>query len=166
MAPGVRSAVTLSVLCVLLAVAAIWGWSAATDPLPAKVDTAICVDKEFPAGTKVFPQDVTVSVYNAGTREGLAGRVMALLTEDGFNEGTSGNVEARVDTVQIWTLEPENPAVALIATRFGEDVDIERRNPPGVGVAVVVGDGFEDLVEGKKTVVVEADAEICSPPVV
>jgi len=165
MSEGMRSAVTLSVLGVLLVVAALWGWSAATDPLPGKVDTPLCVTKVVPSGEKVFPQDVTVSVYNASDREGLAGRTMQLLTDEGFAEGTSGNVTARIDVVQIWTVEPKSPAVRLVASRFGADVEIERRNPPGVGVAVVVGDDFQDLVKGRKTVIAESDSEICSPPI-
>lgn len=166
LARGVRSAITLTVLCLVLVVAALWGWRAATEPLPAKVDTPICVEKTFSSGAKVFPQDVTVSVYNAGTRSGLAGRTMQQLTDAGFAEGISGNVKADVPVVQIWTLEPENPAVKLVASRLGNDVDVERRNPPGVGVAVVVGDGFVDVVDGAKSVIVTSDAEICSPPVV
>lgn len=165
MVEGARSAITLSALGLLLALAALWGWSAATKPLPAKVDTPICVDHDVAAGTKVFPQDVTVSVFNAGTREGLAGRTMQLLTDDGFAEGTMGNVSARVGVVQIWTLEPGSPAVRLVASRLGPGVEIERRDPPGVGVAVVVGDGFRDLVEGRRSTVAESDATICSPPV-
>ena len=166
LAQGARSAITLAVLCLALVVAALWGWQAATEPLPAKVDTPICVAKQVPAGSKVFPQDVTVSVYNAGSREGLAGRTMRQLTDDGFAEGSSGNVKADVAVAQIWTLEPDNPAVLLVASRLGKDVEIERRNPPGPGVAVVVGDGFDDLVDGRRTVTAEADAEVCSPPVV
>lgn len=165
MPEGARSAITISALGLLLVVAALWGWSAATDPLPAKVDTPICVDRTVEAGTKVFAQDVTVSVYNAGTREGLAGRTMQLLTDDGFAEGNSGNVSARVDVVQIWTLDPQNPAVQLVASRLGKDVEIERRDGPGAGVSVVVGDAFRDLVEGRRSVVAQDDATICSPPV-
>ncbi|MBI2245763.1 MAG: LytR C-terminal domain-containing protein [Nocardioides sp.] len=165
MPQGARSAITISALGLLLVVAALWGWSAATDPLPAKVDTPICVDRTVAAGTKVFAQDVTVSVYNAGTREGLAGRTMQLLTDDGFAEGNSGNVSARVEVVQIWTLDPKNPAVQLVASRLGPDVEIERRDGPGAGVSIVVGDGFQDLVEGRRSVQAEDDATICSPPV-
>src|SRR4051812_10123308 len=114
-----RSAITMGVLGLLLLVAGAWGWTAATEPLPGKVDSPICVKQRIPAGKKIFPQDVTVSVYNAGTREGLAGHTMALLTAEGFAEGRSGNVatKARVARVQVWTLQPRSPAVQLVASR-------------------------------------------------
>ncbi len=167
MSQGARTATTLSVLGLLLVVAAAWGWSAATDPLPGKVDTAVCVDRTVTEGEKVFPQDVTVSVYNAGNREGLAGRVMRELTDAGFHEGSSGNAAptVRVPVAQIWTLEPRNPDVRLVASRLGRNVDVQRREPVGHGVTVVVGDGFTEVREGREAVVARADATICSPPV-
>lgn len=167
MGQGARTAITISVLGLVLVVAAVWGWSAATDPLPQKVDTAICVHRTIAEGEKVFPQDVTVSVYNAGTRDGLAGRVMQELTDAGFHEGTSGNAAptVRVPDVQIWTLEPQDPDVLLVASRLGDSVRIERREPVGFGVTVVVGDAFTEVSEGRRAVVARADATICSPPV-
>jgi hypothetical protein len=167
MRQGARSAITITVLLVLLAVAAVWGWSAATEPLPGKVDTPICVQRSVKAGTKVFPQDVAVSVYNASTRDGLAGRTMKLFTDAGFVKGSSGNVSARppVSTSAIWTADPGSPAVRLVASRLGKGVRVVRRDAPGVGVAVVVGQGFTKLVPGKRAVVAADDAEICSPPV-
>ncbi|GAW50342.1 MULTISPECIES: LytR C-terminal domain-containing protein [unclassified Nocardioides] len=167
MTQGVRSAITLAVLGVLLLAAALWGWNATMKPLPAKVDTPICVQEDVPAGTKVFPEDVTVSVYNAGSREGLAGRTMALFTDSGFHEGNSGNVtpDQPIRGSAIWTDDPTSPAVLLVASRLGPDVDIERRDPPGVGVVVVVGDDFEDLVKGRRATKATEDSEICSPPV-
>jgi len=167
MSRGVRSAITISVLVVILAVAAVWGWSAATEPLPAKVDTPICSPRTVAAGDKVYPQDVTVSVYNAGTREGLAGRVMKSFTDDGFAEGNSGNAPSgsKVPVVSIWTTEPQNPAVLLVASRLGGNVDIERRSGVGAGVTVVVGDGFTTLAKGRNSVVATQDAQVCSPPV-
>jgi LytR cell envelope-related transcriptional attenuator len=166
MAEGARSAITLAALGLLLLIAIVWGWNAATEPLPAKVDTPVCTDRSIAAGEKVFPQDVTVSVYNAGTREGLAGRVMQTLHDDGFAEGSSGNTStARVDAVAIWTTEPSSPAVLLVASRFNDQVDIQRREGIGAGVTVVVGDGFTHLVKGHRSVVADEDAEICSPPV-
>jgi hypothetical protein len=167
MSQGARSAITISILAVVLAIAALWGWSAATDPLPGKVDTPVCVDRAVEAGTKVFPEDVTVSVYNAGTREGLAGRTMQLFDDAGFAQGKSGNAQTRerVARAEIWTLEPRSPAVRLVASRLGPGVEIERREPPGVGVSVLVGDGFTDLAQGRRAVTAAADVTICSPPI-
>jgi hypothetical protein len=169
MTQGVRSAITISVLGLLLVIAAVWGWSAATEPLPGKVDTPICVQEPVPAGTKVFPEEVTVSVYNAGTRDGLAARTMQLFTDTGFSEGNSGNVTTAqpVRVAAIWTDDPASPAVLLVASRLGPDVEIERRDPPGVGVGVVVvvGDDFTDLVKGRRAASSDEDSQICSPPV-
>jgi hypothetical protein len=155
------------VLGVVLVVAALWGWNAATEPLPAKLDTPVCVTRTVSSGDKVFPPDVTVSVYNAGTREGLAGRVMQSFIDDGFAEGNSGNTASgtKVTDVEIWTEEPTSPAVLLVASHLGDGVDVQRRDGLGAGVTVVVGDEFTKLVKGEKSVVADDDTEICSPPV-
>lgn len=166
MTRGVRTAITLGVLCVVLAVAAVWGWTATTKPLPGKVDSPICVDTSVAAGDKVFPEQVTVSVYNAGEREGLAGRTMQLLTDTGFAEGNSGNAtDAKVTDVAIWTDQPDNPDVLLVASWLGADVEIDDHKGLGAGVTVIVGDDFTDLVKGRRAVTADADAQICSPPV-
>jgi hypothetical protein len=167
MTKGVRSAITITVLGLLVAGAAIWGWSAATEPLPDKADPPLCEGRHIDSGTKVFPQDVTVSVFNAGTREGLAGRTMQLLTDRGFAAGSDGNVTTKrpVHNVQIWTSDPHNVAVRLVASRFPANLRIVRRDPPGVGVVVVVGDDFTRPVKGKRSMVARDDTEICSPPV-
>jgi LytR cell envelope-related transcriptional attenuator len=166
MTQAMRTTVTLLGLGVLLAVAAVWGWNAAMKPLPAKVDAALCVSTPISAGEKVYPQQVTVSVYNAGRREGLAGRTMQLLKDQGFAPGRSGNARgARVATAAIWTTEPKDPDVLLVASYFGTGIQVERRPGPGVGVNVVVGDRFTTLAKGSGSVLAEKNAEICSPPV-
>lgn len=165
MTQGARTAVTLVALGALLAIAAVWGWHATMKPLPAKVDSPICVDTPVHAGEKVYPQQVTVSVYNAGQREGLAGRTMQLLKDAGFVKGQAGNAaSAKVSDVQIWSTTPGNPDVQLVASYFGDDVEVERRDGPGVGVTIVVGDKFKELGDGQRSVVAEGDADICSPP--
>lgn len=165
MTQAMRTTLTLLGLGVLLVVAAVWGWNAAMKPLPAKVDSPICVDSPVSAGEKVYPQQVTVSVYNAGQREGLAGRTMQLFRDEGFNAGNAANAaSAKVSTVAIWTTQPDNPDVQLVASYLG-GVDIERREGPGVGVNVIVGDRFKELTKGRPAVAAESDATICSPPV-
>jgi LytR cell envelope-related transcriptional attenuator len=166
MTQTMRTTLTLLGLILLLGVMAAWGWKAATKPLPAKVDTAICVDTPVRAGDKVYPQQVTVSVYNAGRRQGLAGRTMQELKDAGFTQGNAGNAPtAKVEKVAIWTTRPNGPDVQLVATYLGSDVKIERRDAPGVGVNVVVGDKFVALAKGERAVLAAANAEICSPPV-
>ena len=166
MAHAARSTLTLAALAVVLALAAAWGWTAATAPFPGKVDTPLCVSRSIDAGSKIYPQDVAVSVYNAGTRDGLAGRTMQTLTDRGFAEANSGNVHTRskVGAAEIWTKAPDSPAVHLVATYLGPGVRIERRESIGVGVVVVVGDKFQRVVKGKKSVVAKKAATICSPP--
>jgi len=167
MQQAAKSTVTLGLLTVLLVLVGLWGWNAATDPLPGKSDPPKCVPTSVAAGDKVFPQQVTVSVYNASDTNGLAGRTMGVFAEAGFNQGDTANAprNAQVTTSAIWTSTPENPDVLLVASRLGQSVDVVRRDGLGVGVTVIVGDEFEDLARGKKSMVAEDDADICSPPV-
>jgi hypothetical protein len=167
MQQAAKSTVTLGVLTVLLVLVGLWGWNAATDPLPGKSDPPKCVSTEVSAGDRVFPQQVTVSVYNASDRNGLAGRTMDVLVDAGFNKGDTGNAprNAQVVTSAIWTATPDSPDVLLVASRLGKSVEVVRRDGLGVGVTVIVGDEFKDVVPGKKAVIAEDDADICSPPV-
>lgn len=167
MPQGVRSAVVILGLGVLLVVVGVWGWRTATEPFPGKADAPKCIDRAVTAGDKVFPDQVTVSVYNASERNGLAGRTMNELVEAGFGEGDTGNApkDSDVPFATIWTEHPRNPDVLLVASHLGAAVEVERRNGRGVGVTVLVGDGFEKLVKGERRVVAAEDATICSPPV-
>ena len=166
MRDGARTAVTLAVLGGILLLAAAWGWSALTDPFPGKADLPTCVTTTVPQGEKVYPNQVVVSVFNAGTREGLAGRTMQLFTDQGFVEGDSGNAQARarVRTAEIWTDEPRSPAVLLVASRLGPNAKVVRRHAAGAGVVVIVGDAFKKLRDGRKAIKASADTKICSPP--
>ena len=165
MSSHVRSLATLVVLALVLVLAAVWGWSAIRQPFPKESSPPPCRDREFAKGDVLKPRDVTVSVWNSGKRVGLAGLTMNLLVEDGFDRGAEGNTpgKRRVERVEIWTDEPQNPAVQLVASHLGK-VDIVKRSGRAPGVLVVVGDGFEDLVPGKKSVTVRADATVCGPP--
>ena len=158
-----KSLLTLSVLGVLLVVGAAWGLSALTKPFPGRADPQVCVDVPFAEGERITRSDVTVSVLNAGTRNGLAGSTMGLFVDAGFGEGEEGNSEEGppVETVEIWTEDPRHPAVRLVARQLGDAVTVVRREPTTAGVQVVVGDGFEDLVKGPRTVVARTDVEVC-----
>jgi hypothetical protein len=166
MREGARTAITVTVLGIILVAGAVWGWAAMTEPFPGKADVPTCVTRDIAAGKKVYPDQVVVSVFNAGTREGLAGRTMQLLTDKGFVEGDSGNApdDADVATAEIWTDDATNPAVRLVATRLGAGTKVVEQKAKGAGVVVVVGDGFEKLAKGRQFVKAREDSSICSPP--
>ena len=161
-----RSLLTLSVLGVLLVVGGMWGLSALTQPFPENAEPAVCVDVPFAEGEKISRSDVTVSVLNAGDRNGLAGFTMDLFVNAGFGQGEAGNTEdgVRVKKVQIWTDDPEHPAVRLVARQLGGAVKVVRREPSTAGVQVVVGDGFQKLVKGPRKIVARSDVDVCGPP--
>jgi hypothetical protein len=165
MMSGARTAVTLAVLCVLLVAGAVYGWSRLTAPLPGRTDLPPCVDTTYSAGDTLYPSQVVISVLNAGRREGLAGRTMSQLVDHGFVEGSSGNAPqgTAVKKVQIWTADPANPAVALLAAHLGKPQIVQQATTLP-GVVVVVGDEFQEPVAGPGSVTVEKDAVVCSPP--
>ena len=167
MAQTARSAAVLGSLCVLLVVAAVWGFNAATEPFPGRTKTPTCVATSVPAGQKIFPPQVTVSVYNASDRTGLARRTMGLLEDAGFHAGDTGDAPqgTEVAVAAIWTREPDNPAVRLVASHLGRKVELVEREGRGAGITVVVGGRFDDLAKGLRKLTVKRDATICSPPV-
>ena len=155
-------------LCLL---AVLFGVQALTSDLPddpiVENPEATCVEREVTAGTKVFPEDVLVSVYNAGTRGGVASKIMSTLQIRGFAAGKTDNErDVEVSRVQVWG-SPANPAVQLVAAQFGADARITAgrvsQDSSEVGVVVVIGDDFEKLAKKVSSVTAEEDATICSP---
>lgn len=166
------SAPTLAGLVALCLLALFLGMRALTSDLPGAptvtTTDAPCTDRTVTAGSKVFPADVLVSVYNAGNQPGVANRTMTELLNRGFVRGETGNVDDAdgVRFVQVWAEDPDNPAVELVARQFGSRTKIVP--PPtaslGPGVLVVVGDEFERFGRRLDSVRVSSDATICSPP--
>jgi hypothetical protein len=163
--PSLKSALTLGVLTVLLVIGVSWGFAQVTEPFPGKVDPPICVDTSFPAGERIYPQDVTVSVLNASKREGLAGRTMDELVSDGFDEGQTRNApdQTQVARVEIWTTDADNPAVLLVRSRLGQAEVLEKDDPGAAGIVVVVGDDFEETFEGRPSIKTDTDVVVCGP---
>jgi len=161
-----RSAVTMAALAVLLLIAVAWGWSAVSEPFPEGEEVATCTSTTVEEGEKVYPDQVTVSVLNAGGREGLANRTMTELVDEGLGKGELGNApeDADVKGVEIWAADLENPGVRLVRSFLGDDVKLVRRDPQLPGVNVVVGEDFPGVTNGRKSVAAREDTTICSPP--
>jgi hypothetical protein len=164
------SALTLAILGGLSLMMLVVGFSWATEPFPddalGGAEAPLCETQTIAKGSKVRPEDVTVSVFNASRRNGLASQTMADLMERGFGKGTSGNVEdADVKKVQVWAGSASNPAARLVASQFGRGIEIDTSHPEvGVGIVVVVGPDYRRLSStGAKAATATNDTEICSP---
>lgn len=162
-----RSRVTLAVLVALLVVAAVVGWQAMTAPFPTAEDLPPCVETQISEGQEVFPDQVTVSVFNASSRNGLASRTMNALIGRGFVSAGTGNAppDTKFRGVQIWADNAKNPAVALLTSQF-RNVKVVTGPALGPGVVVVAGDGDVGLRRPKRSPASHtamAAATICSP---
>jgi len=164
----VRTAITLAALAVLMLLGVTWGWAQMTKPFPGKVDAAICVDTSYNAGDELFVQDVTVSVLNASSREGLAGRTLQELEEVGFPAGETGNAPkgtAITTPAEIWVADVNNPAAKLLRARIGKVPVVAHPENTMAGITLVVGDTFGELRLGPESMVLGDGAVVCSPPV-
>jgi hypothetical protein len=162
----VKALLTLGVLAVLVLVGITWGWSAMTAPFPHSAKSEICVPTTVRPGDRVAAPDVTVSVFNASDRVGLAERTRSAFQDEGFGAGTVGNAPkgSSVFFAQVWTRHPRSPDVRLVLSRLGRGAHTFPRDPLGPGVTVLVGPQFEKLVAGKSSVKVTEQTQICSPP--
>ena len=173
MEPKLRSAITLGVLIIVLVLGVLWGWTKLVEPLPGLSGDpdedleAACSVRTVAKGERVQPDEVTVSVYNAGTTDGLATRTMEQLQTRGFAPGETGNAPRGTDVnkVEVWAEHARNPAVRLVTDYLGRSVKVV--NPKGralgLGVVVVVGDDFRRVTHGARSVTSRVDAEVCSP---
>jgi hypothetical protein len=162
----VKTLLTLAVLAVLVMLGVTWGWASLTKPLPHKSASKICYPTRLHPGDRVSAPKVTVSVYNASTRIGLAERTMSAFEDQGFGPGSVGNAPKGtvVHYAQIWVSDRKNPAVLLVASRLGPHASVVNKKHGGPGVVVMVGPQFEHLVQGRQSTKVTAPTTICSPP--
>ena len=163
-----RTAITLAALALLMLLGVTWGWAQVLKPFPGKVDAPVCVDTSYRAGDELFVQDVTVSVFNASGREGLAAATLQALEDAGFAPGDSANAPKGTSVTgaaEIWVKDTSNPAAKLLRARVGKVPVVAHPENTAAGVTLVVGDQFGDLRQGPDSVVLSDDAVVCSPPV-
>jgi hypothetical protein len=109
-----------------------------------------CEDRTIERGDKLTSNLVAVNVYIASQRAGLANRVAINLQRRGFLSGTVANStsEVKPGTAAILTNDRNNPRVKLVAAQFdGVEFAEPDVNVPS-GITVIVGDDYQDLVEG------------------
>jgi hypothetical protein len=163
--------VTLVALVVVLCIMAVWGYNAATAPV--KDDST-----EASAGPDCPPEDqivtkylhrseVTVSVYNAGKRKGLAQSTMEKLESAGFKPGEVNNAAEGIDVERaaVYTTSADDPDAELVALALGKSTQVVRSDEEfGPGVDVVIGDKFKRLnPKASKRLELKEPERTCDP---
>jgi hypothetical protein len=130
---------------------------------------ATCADRTVNAGQKLTSNLVTVNVFNASRRAGLANRVNINLQRNGFLGGQIGNSisAAKPSKVAILTSDRSDPEVKLVAAQFRDKVTYA---DPDVkvdsGVIVIVGDDYTGLHKQATSKVTASKAvTMCVPTV-
>jgi hypothetical protein len=162
------TAVTLTALIALLAVGAFVGWRALFSPLSNETEAEPgsapgCADG-VARGDTVRTRDVTVSVYNAGTRAGLAAQTQDELVARGFIPGDLGNAPDDLSSVRFVRVLAEtrrDPVARLVALQFGPNTRVQAAAALGSGVEVVVGDRFKGLVKAPRRIRADAPGSGC-----
>ena len=167
-----RSAATLGVLVMLCLVGILVGIRALTADLPTdplvESTTEQCENRNIAQGKKIRAEEVTVSVFNAGSKAGAASQVMKELQTRGFADGDSGNAPkgTAVIRAQVWSDSPRNSAARLVALQLGAGIKVFAKKPQlGPGVVVVVGDQLGKMPKAPTEIRAAVRSNVCSPPV-
>ncbi|WP_162891354.1 LytR C-terminal domain-containing protein [Aeromicrobium sp. A1-2] len=133
------------------------------DPVPT------CTNTTVKDGEVLNSNLVTINVFNASTRSGLANRATIDLQANGFLGGEIGNSDSatKPSRVAILTDDPKDPRVRLVAKQFKDKVKYAE---PDIavedGVVVIVGNKYSGL-DSKASTKVTSDRTIqaCVPVV-
>jgi hypothetical protein len=158
---------TIFISVVLFAAGLFVGFKLLTASADTFDEAPTCEDRTVAEGEKLTSNLVTVNVYNASQRAGLANRVGINLQRRGFLAGTVANStsEVKPGSVAILTDDRDDPRVELVAQQFG-DVEFAEPdiNAPD-GVTVIVGDDYKDLVEAPRDIESDRTITACVPTV-
>jgi hypothetical protein len=165
------TAVTMLVLVAILVGGVVLGVDKLFAPLPkdsqASSDpTSGCTTQTLKKGQKVRAREVQVSVFNGGTRAGLADQTMNQLVRRGFKRGDVGNApsDVAVRRVQVWSSDKHSVAAKLVARQFGPRTKVRRtKTDLGAGIDIVVGNGLRSLHKAPKVMVVRKTSSVCVP---
>lgn len=161
-----RTTATLGALALFSIIAVVWALHAVSRPFPGTAaQSAICTDVPIAAGDTIQVGQVLVNVLNAGRTVGLAQDTRSGLVDMGFASGELGNADGVSSDVaaEVWTTDPQAPAVQLVASYLGRKVKVVEKDSGMLGVTVVVGDGFRKVHQGLPSVKADADTTVCEP---
>ena len=157
----VRTPLTLLVLLGVLAYGAWWGWTNVLKETP-PAPPPTCVPQRVKAG-ELRTGQVSVSVFNGGTKKGLAGDVGRSLRQRGFKVLRMSNTDEKIGKTVIVGAGAKNPEVLLVKRFFKKStVKVDKR--PDHSVDVLVGNDYAGFDKGAKTTFKVKAKSVCLPP--
>jgi hypothetical protein len=157
----VRTPLTLLVLLGVLCYGAWWGYTNVLQPVPPTPPTP-CVPQKVQAG-ELRSTQVTVSVFNGGTKKGLAGDVGRSLRGKGFKVQRTSNTGEKIQETIIVGAGANNPEVLLVKAFFKKSkVKVDKR--PDHSVDVLVGNDYGGFDKKAKTTYKVKAKSVCLPP--
>ena len=159
------TAPTLVVAVIVFLAGAVVGFRLLTASADTFDEGPTCEQRTIAQGERLTSNLVTVNVYNASQRAGLANRVSINLQRRGFLGGAVANStsEVKPENVAILTDDRDDPRVKLVAEHFDGVEYAEPDIRATDGVTVVIGDGYEDLAEGPREIEAERAVTVCVP---
>jgi hypothetical protein len=166
------TAVTLLVLVAILVFGVFLGVKSLFAPLPgtgadaSATASPTCAPTDIKRGQRIRSTQVQISVFNGGTRSGLADSTMAMLRARGFTSGSVGNApsDVSVKRVRVFTTEQNDMAARLVARQFGRATKVTvTATDLGPGIDVVVGNGFNKLSKARRVIVARQSSSVCVP---
>ncbi len=157
----VRTPLTLLVLLGVLCYGAWWGYTNLLKPVPPTPPTP-CVNQKVSAGVLRSTQ-VTVSVYNGGTKKGLAGDVGRSLRSRGFKVSSTGNTGQKIEQTIVVGAGAKNPEVLLVQSFFKKSkIKVDKRADHSVDV--LVGNDYGGFNKKAKPAYSVKAKTVCLPP--
>lgn len=129
----------------------------------------LCKDRTLATGAMLNSNYLTVNVYNASDKSGVANRVRINLERNGFLGGIAANNPGQLApaNIMIITQDPKDPKVMLLAQQFNGKVeygqaDFETKD----GMSVIVGPKFQGVNEKAPTSLkVATPVKVCVPTI-
>lgn len=161
---------TLTVAAAVFLIGGVVGFRLLTSSTDTVTQTAAtCKNEVITAGNPIDSNVITVNVFNASSRSGLANRALIELQANGFRGGQIGNSESATAPrrVAILTDTPDDPRVALVAAQFKDKVEFAAPDiPVEDGIIVVVGDRYRGLkTDAATSTTSPTDMTVCVPVV-
>lgn len=131
-------------------------------------EAATCETRVFQPDDRIASNIITVDVFSASQRAGLANRVSINLQRKGFLPGVVANsdIEPETSGTTIVTGQPDDARVRLVARQFG---DVDYLAPQGTEdpntVTVIVGDDTDQDLREEASVATRTSERIsvCVP---